>query len=398
MNFENDFPMKKENVIYFDNAATTFKPIFVMEEVNKYYTKYTSNVHRGDYNISFTVNDLYDLTREKVHKFINSRFKEEIVFTSGSTESLNMVVFGFFENYLKDGDEVLLTKSEHASNVLPWFILSLKKNIKIKYIELNEEHKITKENLLMSITNKTKVISIAHITNVIGDERNIKEITSIAHKHNILVVVDGAQSVPHIKTDVIDTDIDFLAFSAHKMCGPTGVGVLYGKLNLLKNMLPYKYGGGMNEEFDSEKLLLAEIPYRFEGGTPNIEGILGLKASIDYIEKIGIEEIHKHEIYLKNYLIKRLREIEYIKIYNENSEGAIVLINAENVMAGDLGLYLNSRNICTRSGIHCAKLLKSEEELGNTVRISLYFYNTYEEIDILIEALKDKEELYKFVK
>lgn len=398
MNIENDFMMMKENIIYFDNAATTFKPKSVLEEIKKYYEKYTSNIHRGDYNISFKVNDLIDITREKVQKFINAREKQEIVFTSGCTEALNTIVFGFFEQYLDSGDEVVLSKSEHASNILPWFILSLKKNIKIKYIPLDEDYKITIDNLLSVITNKTKVISLAHITNVIGDERNIKEITSLAHSNNILVVVDGAQSVPHIKTDVIDTDVDFLTFSAHKMCGPTGVGVLYGKKFLLKRMLPYKYGGGMNESFTDGELELSSVPTRFEAGTPSIEGILGFNAALDYINLISINEIHKHEMFLRKYLIKKLKEIDYIKIYNEKSEGAIVLINADGVLAGDLGLYLNTRNICVRSGSHCAKLLVNENGMDNNVRISLYFYNTYEEIDLLISALKDKEELYKFVK
>lgn len=398
MNVENDFPMKKENIIYFDNAATTYKPKCVLEEIRKYYENYTSNIHRGDYNISFTVNDLYDITREKTRKFINARNKEEIIFTSGCTESINMIVFGFFEQILDSGDEVILSKSEHASNILPWFILSLKKNIKIKYIPLDENYKITKENLLSVISEKTKVISLAHVTNVIGDERNIKEIVSLAHKNNILVIVDGAQSVPHTKTDVIDTDADFLTFSSHKMCGPTGVGVLYGKLNFLKKMLPLKYGGGMNESFTDSGLELSPVPGRFEAGTPNIEGVLGFSGALDYINLIGIDEIYKHEQFLKNYLLKRLKEIEYIKIYNENSEGAIILINADDIFPGDLGLYLNTKNICVRSGSHCAKLLGSETGLENTVRISLYFYNTYEEIDALISALKDKEGLYNFAK
>lgn len=396
MNIEKDFPMKEENIIYFDNAATTFKPNTVIEEMNKYYKEYSSNTHRGDYNISFKVDDLVDETRENVKNFINARNKEEIIFTSGTTDSLNMIVFGFFEHYLNEGDEVLLTKSEHASNILPWFILSLKKNIKIKYIPLDKDYKVTKENILSSITDKTKVISLAHVTNVIGDERNIKEITSLVHKYNILVVVDGAQSVPHIKTDVIDTDIDFLAFSGHKMCGPTGIGVLYGKMNLLKQMLPFKYGGGMNETFTETSLELVNVPYRFEAGTPNISGILGLNKAIKYLENINIDQIHKHEIYLKDYLIRKLKEIKYVKIYNENSEGSIVLINIDNIFSGDLGLYLNSRNICVRSGLHCSKLLPDETGTQDTVRISLYFYNTYEEIDELILAIKDKDSIDKF--
>ena len=396
MNIEKDFPMKKENIIYFDNAATTFKPRIVLDEMDKYYKDYTANTHRGDYNISFKVDDLVDETREHVKNFIGARNKEEIIFTNGCTDSLNMLVFGFFEYYLKSGDEVLLTKSEHASNILPWFILSLKKDIKIKYIPLDKDYKVTKENLLSSITEKTKVISVAHITNVIGDERDIKEITSIAHKYGILVCVDGAQSVPHIKTNVVDTDIDFLTFSGHKMCAPTGIGVLYGKINLLKEMLPYRYGGGMNESFTEKTLELVNIPYRFEAGTPNISGILGLNKAMEYLENISMPQIHKHEMYLKEYLMRKLKQIDYIKIYNENSEGSIILINIDNIFSGDLGLYLNSKNICVRSGAHCAKLLKDETGVEDTLRISLYFYNTYEEIDELVSALKDIDAIKKF--
>ena len=398
MNINNDFPMQKQGIVYFDNAATTLKPKCVIDAINDYYTNYGANAHRGDYNISFKVDDEIDLSREAVKKFINAKRKDEIIFTSGATESINMVVFGFFSNILKENDEVLLSKSEHASNILPWYILSLKNKIKLKFIELDEENKITIPSLLKSITNKTKVISLAQITNVIGDERKINDIIEIAHNNSIYVVVDAAQSVPHIKINIKEMDPDFLVFSAHKMCGPTGVGVLYGKYELLNKTFPFKFGGGMNESFNEEKLVLETIPSRFEAGTQNISSIIGFRHAINYIEKIGIENIHKHEIYLKNYLIRRLKEIPYIEVYNEHSESAIVLINAKDILSGDLGLYLNSKNICVRSGTHCAKMLKDESNFENTVRISLYFYNSYEEIDLLIDALKDKESLYNFIK
>ncbi len=395
---DKDFPMLNKKIVYFDNAATTLKPKCVIDSITDYYENYSANSHRGDYNIAFKVDDEIDLCRETIKKFINARRKEEIIFTSGATESLNMVVFGFFENILKSGDEVILSKGEHASNILPWYILSLKKKIKLKFIPLDEENKITIPNLLKTITDKTKVISLAHITNVIGDIRNIDEIIEIAHSNNIYTVVDASQSVPHIKTNVKEMDPDFLVFSGHKMCGPTGVGVLYGKYELLNRMVPFKFGGGMNESFNEEKLILENIPYRFEAGTQNISGIIGLRHAIEYIESIGTDEIHRHEMYLRNYLIRRLKEIPYIKIYNEYSESSIVLINADNVLSGELGLYLNSKNICVRSGAHCAKMLKDESHFEDTVRISLYFYNTYEEIDLLIDALKNKNELYNFLK
>lgn len=392
MNYDKYFPMKNDNLIYFDNAATTLKPISVINKEIEYMSLYSANSHRGDYNISFKVDDEIDYTRDLVKMFINAKRTDEIIFTRNTTDSLNMICFGYFLNYLKENDEIILSSSEHASNILPWLILSIKKNIKIVFVDSVNE-KLNINDLISKITNKTKVISLAHITNVSGDKRNIKTICKIAHKHNILVVVDGAQSVPHIKTDVQDLDIDFLAFSAHKMCGPTGVGVLYGKYDLLKKMIPFEYGGGMNLIYDSNSLRLAELPYRFEAGTPNLSGIIGFSESINYLNEIGMNNIERHEKYLKKYLIKELEKIPYIKIYNKDTEGSIVLINIDGVLSGDLGLYLNTKGICVRSGKHCAKMGDNTED---TVRISLYFYNTYEEIDYLIKVLKNKKEIFEF--
>ncbi len=392
MNSKNDFPMKEKNIIYFDNAATTLKPYRVINKINEYYEDYSANSHRGDYDISFKVDDEIDYTRENVKMFINARRKEEIIFTKNTTDSLNTIVFGFFLNYLKEGDEIILSSSEHASNILPWMILSIKKNVKIVFVDSVNE-KLHIKDLINKITNKTKVISLAQITNVSGDKRDIKTICEIAHKNNILVVVDAAQSAPHMKIDVQDLDADFLAFSAHKMCGPTGVGVLYGKYELLKKMIPFTYGGGMNLNYNERSLQLAEIPYRFEAGTPNIAGIIGFGEAIDFINEIGIENIERHEKYLRKYLIKELEKIPYVKIYNKDCEGSTVIINVEGVMSGDLGLYLNTNGICVRSGKHCAKMGDNKED---TVRISLYFYNTYEEIDYLIKALKDRKSIYEF--
>ncbi|MDD6272516.1 MAG: cysteine desulfurase [bacterium] len=392
MKVENEFPMLEKSLVYFDNAATTFKPKSVIDKVLEYYNDYTANSHRGDYDNSFKVDDEIDYTRDLVKMFINAKRKEEIIFTKNTTDSLNLVVFGFFLNYLRDGDEIILSSSEHASNILPWLILSLKKNIKIVFVDSKDE-KLHIEDIKDSITSKTKVISIAHITNVSGDKRDVKSICKLAHEHNILVVVDGAQSVPHIKTDVRDIDADFLAFSAHKMCGPTGVGVLYGKYELLKKMIPYTYGGGMNLNYDEKHLTLAELPYRFESGTPNISGIIGFSESINLLNKIGIENIERHDKFLRKYLIKELEKIPYIKIYNKDCEGSIVIINMDGILSGDLGLYLNTKGICVRSGKHCAKMGDNKED---TVRISLYFYNTYEEIDYLISVLKNKDEIIEF--
>lgn len=396
MNYLEDFPMLKKGIVYFDNAATTYKPKSVINSLIDYNINFTANSHRGDYNNSFKVDDEIDKTREKVKQFINADLKEEIIFTMNATDSINMVVNGFFEHILNKDDEVLLSKAEHASNILPWIMLSLKKGIKIKYIPLDEENKIKIENIKNLITSKTKVISLAYITNVIGDKRNIKEISNLAHNNNIYMVVDGAQSVPHIKTDVKDIDCDFLAFSAHKMCGPTGVGVLYGKYELLKKMIPYKVGGGMNESYNEHSIEFETIPLRFEAGTPNINGIIAFRHAIEYIENIGLENIERSEKYLRKYLIRELSKIPYIDILNPNSDGSIVLIKVKDKFAGDVGLYLNSKGICVRSGKHCVKMLKDESGFDDTIRISLYFYNTYEEIDYLIYCLKDKENLYNF--
>ena len=392
-----DFNILKSGIIYFDNGATTLKPKILGEAVLDYYNNYSSNAHRGDYTLSLKASEKYEETRQLVKKLINASSKDEIAFTSGTTDSINKIVFGYFENILKEGDEVLLTKSEHASNLLPWFELADKLNLKIKYIELDSNHEVLISNLKKAITDKTKVISIAHISNVVGDVRPIKEIATLAHKNNILTLVDGAQSVPHMKVDVQDLDIDFLTFSAHKMCGPTGVGVLYGKKELLKDIKPIIFGGGMNADFSHDGTrIYKSMPDRLEAGTPNIAGVIGFGYVIKYLMDIGFDNIHKYEIELKNYLVKRLKEIPEITIYNANSESGIVTINYDGIFPQDLSIYLDKYNICTRAGNHCAKILKDEIHIKNTCRISLYFYNSKEEIDKLIEALKNpniKEEI-----
>lgn len=388
-----DFPMLKQDIIYFDNGATTFKPKKVIDAMNDYYSNYSANAHRGDYDISYKVDVNYENTRNKVAKFINAN-TEEIVFTSGTTDSLNIIVNGFFKQNLEAGDEVLITLSEHASNVLPWFKLAKMNGVIINYIELDQNLHVTMNNLKKAITPNTRVISLAGITNVVGDERPIKEICEFAHNNNIFVVVDGAQSVPHTKTDVKDMDCDFLAFSAHKMCGPTGVGVLYGKYELLESIDPTSLGGGMNESFDSiDEVYLKDIPIRLEAGTQNIAGVIGLGATIDYLNEIGMDNIKIHEIKLKKYLIEKLKNIPHIKVVNEECDSGIVAFNVEGIFAQDVAYYLNKYHICVRAGNHCAKILKNAIGVKNTVRISLYFYNTESEIDKLVELLSDKEKI-----
>ncbi len=392
----NDFEMLANNVVYFDNGATTLKPKCVKEAICKYYTEYTANAHRGDYKNSAIVDSLYEGTREKVKNFINAKEASEIVFTSGTTNGMNMIVSGFFRNYLKKDDEVLITLSEHASNIIPWFILQKEIGIKVKYIPLNEQHEVTVENFKNSITDKTKVVSLAYVTNVIGDERPIKEISKIAHDNNIFVVVDAAQGAPHKKIDVQDDDIDFMAFSGHKMYGPTGIGVLYAKFDLLDKITPMNYGGGMNAMFTKDGYVeLREIPTRLEGGTPNIEGVLGLGEAISYLENIGMDKINEYEKNLRKYLINELNKIDFIEVYNKNNDTNIVAFNIKGVFAQDAAIYLDKYNICVRAGNHCAKMLDNVFNVSNTVRISLSFYNTREEIDLLINVLKNSGNIWK---
>lgn len=393
-----DFEILKTKIVYFDNGATTLKPKPVIEAMDEYYNKYTANAHRGDYDNSYKVDTMYEEARDKVKKLINAHSPKEIIFTKGATESLNMIVFGFMEQYLQAGDEVLLSKAEHASNVLPWLELEKKMGIVVKYIPLDENHEISINNVNQSISDKTKVIALAHITNVVGDIRPIKEIIDLAHAKNILIVLDGAQSVPHIKTDVHGDDIDFLAFSGHKMLGPTGIGVLYGKEALLEKMKPLNYGGGMNSNFDSTGTTeYKDLPYRLEAGTPNIAGVIGLGKAIDYINAIGIDKIHEHELSLKRYLISKLEKMLNIEVYNDHSESGIVAFNVKDVFSQDTASYLNHYKICIRAGNHCAKILKDELNINNTCRISFYLYNTKEEVDYLINHLKDVKDIFKII-
>lgn len=391
-----DFPFFKEDIIYLDNGATSLKPKCVIDKMVDYYTFYPANAHRGDYDLSYKVDQEYENTRELVKDFIHAKSLEEIIFTSGTTESLNMIVNGFFEPLLEAGDEVLITTSEHASNILPWFKLAKNKGILVSYIPLDSNYYLTMDNLKKSITPKTKVISIAGITNVIGDIRPIKEICKYAHEHNIFVVLDGAQMVPHMPVDVTDLDVDFLSFSAHKMCGPTGVGVLYGKLELLEHLEPTVLGGGMNESFDNpDEIYLKELPARLEAGTRNIAGVIGFGETIKYLEKIGMDNIHKYELDLRKYLIDKLMPLKHIDIINMESDSGIITFNVNGIFSQDVAYYLNKYNICVRAGNHCAKILKSSVGVTNTVRISLYFYNTYEEIDNLVELLSDYDKIVK---
>lgn len=391
-----DFPILQNNLIYLDSGATSLKPKCVIDKITEYYRDYSANAHRGDYDLSLKVDYEYENARDEIKEFINARYREEIVFTSGSTDSLNMIATGFFRRYLETDDEIVITKSEHASNVMPWFRLAKEIGCKIVYVPLDENYYVTMDNIKKVINENTKVIALAEITNVVGDIRPIKEITKLAHENNAFVVVDGAQSVPHLKTDVTDSDVDFLAFSGHKMCGPTGIGVLYGKKELLEKVIPTNLGGGMNESFDDEDhVYLKQLPHRLEAGTPNIAGAIGLGEAVRYLKKIGLNNIHKHEVELRKYLVDNLITIPHIDIINIESDSGIVAFNIDGIFSQDVAYYLNKYHICVRAGNHCAKVLKSATNVNNTLRISLYFYNTKEEIDLLIKLLSDKNKILR---
>lgn len=385
-----DFPILQNDLIYFDNGATTLKPTCVIDAIVDYYKNYTANAERGDYQNSLLVDQNIDLTRKAVQRFIHAKSEREIVFTENATDSLNQIIFGFFKYKLKKGDHVLLTKSEHASNVLPWFELEEELGIQIDYIPLDEHLHVTLDHVKESITENTKIISIAEVTNVVGDVRPMKEIIQYAHEHGIYVLVDGAQSAPHKKTDVQDMDADFFVFSLHKMCGPTGVGILYGKLELLNEMKPLKYGGGMNVSFTSNgSKVYKNVPTLFEAGTVQIAGIIASRFAIEYLEKIGMDHIHEYEMQLKEYALNRLREVPGIQIYNPDTDSAIISFNIDGIFAQDLAIYLDHYHICVRAGSHCAKILIDEIGIKNTCRMSFYFYNTKEEIDRMVEVLKN---------
>lgn len=385
-----DFLILNKGIIYLDNGATTLKPKVLSDTISDYYNNYSSNVHRGDYDISIKADTAYLNSRELVRKFINANSLEQIVFTNNATDSLNKIVFGYFKNHLNNNDKVLLTKAEHASNVLPWFELKKEKNIDIDYIPLNDDFTITLDSVKEKINDNVKVISIAHITNVIGDIRPIKEIIEYAHSKGIKVLVDATQSVGHMRLDVSDIDPDFLVFSAHKMYGPTGIGVMYIKESLINDIHPIITGGGMNASFSYDgEYEYSDMPYKLEAGTPNIAGVIGFSSIINYLNMIGMDKINSYEKDLREYALNRLKTIPNIIIYNENSKSSIITFNIKDIFAQDIAIYLNKYNICVRAGTHCAKMLKDEIGIKNTVRISLSFYNTKEEIDKLVSVLNN---------
>lgn len=386
-----DFPMLNgktmhgKTLIYIDNGATTLKPQCVIDAVCDYLTNYSGNAHRGDYDLSHEVDTKYEHVRDIVADFIHCD-RNEVVYTYGSSDSLNLVAFGYGMSHLQKDDEVLITLAEHASNTLPWFEVAKATGCVVKYIDLDDEGKVTLDNVKKAITDHTKIISLAQVTNVMGYLAPIKEICQYAHEKGIVVVVDGAQSVPHRPIDVKDLDVDFLAFSAHKMCGPTGVGVLYGKYDLLQETNPTRFGGGSNARYNSCGLIkLKSAPTKFETGTPHIEGVIGMGAAIEYLQKIGMDHIAQYEEQLRSYAIEKMKTLDNIEIYNEKGIGPIAF-NIKGVFSQDAASLFNTYGIAVRAGQHCAKILDEYLHVSQTLRASFYFYNTFEEIDAFIEA------------
>ena len=385
-----DFPMIENNpdLVYLDSAATSLKPQCVIDAVVDFYARHTSNVHRGDYRVAEINDKLYDGTRNLVAELIHCD-KDEVVYTHNVSHSLNQIAFGL-KPMLKKGDTVLITYAEHASNVLPWFALQKEIGINIEYIETDNEANITIDTFKKAMHEGVKVVSVAEVTNVLGSIQPVKEMCEIAHSYGAYMIVDGAQSVPHMKVDVKDLDVDFLGFSAHKMCGPSGVGILYGKKKLLDAMEPVFYGGDMNARFNKDgEMLLKDTPVKFEAGTPNIEGVIGTGTAIQYLLYIGLDNIHEYEKELRAYAIDKLSQLDNIEIINPDNLYGPIDFNAKGVFAQDAAGFLASKNIAVRSGNHCAKILHNIIHTDQSIRASLYFYNTKEEIDRFVEACKE---------
>lgn len=389
LNIKKDFPVLNNNpdLVYLDTGATALKPKCVIDKINEYYDKYGVNVNRGVYELSYEATTEYEETRTLTAKFLNAREKE-IVFTKGASNGLNMVALGFGMDYIQEGDEIITTELEHHSNVLPWMNVAKKKNATLKYIELDSTGRITVEAFKKTITEKSKVLAITYVSNVMGYITPIKEIIKIAHEHNIIVVVDAAQAVPHMKVDAQDLDCDFLAFSAHKMFGPTGFGILFGKYKYLKKMSPIEYGGDMIDVVEKYEATTKDAPYKFETGTPPIAEAIAFKEAIKYIESIGYDRIHEHEQILLNYAREKLSKVEGITIYNPTAETAIITFNINKAHPHDAATIFDEYHVALRAGHHCAQLITKWLDCVATLRACIYVYNDYHDIDVFVEAVK----------
>lgn len=391
-----DFPILQQKIngnrlAYLDNSATTLKPIQVIEAISDYDKKSHGNPHRGAHKLSVLATEEYDLARKKVKEFINAKHSEEIIFTKNTTESLNLIAYSYGMNFINEGDEIVLAISEHHSNILPWQRVAKEKKANLKYMYLNANSRISEKEIKEKITTRTKIISIAQMSNVLGTIHPIEQIIEYGHKMGAIIIVDGAQSVPHMPVDVQDLDVDFFGFSAHKMLGPMGIGVLYGKKELLENMPPYLTGGDMIEYVYEQEATFAPIPYKFEAGTQNVEGAVGLRAAIEYLENIGLNNIQKHEEILVEYALDKMLKLPYIDIQGPIDlymRGGIISFTLEDIHPHDIASILDTYGIAIRAGHHCAQPLMNYLKIPATSRISFYLYNNKEDIDQFIEGIK----------
>lgn len=382
------------DLVYLDSAATSQKPRAVIETLDKYYNQYNSNVHRGVHTLGTRATDGYEGAREKVRKFINAKSMAEIIFTKGTTTSLNMVALSYARANLKPGDEVVITYMEHHANIIPWQQAVKATGATLKYIPLQEDGTISLKDVRETVTSNTKIVAVSHVSNVLGTVNPIKEMAKIAHDNGAVIVVDGAQSTPHMKIDVQDLDCDFFALSSHKMCGPTGVGVLYGKKALLENMEPAEFGGEMIDFVGLYESTWKELPWKFEAGTPIIAGAIGLGAAIDFLEEIGLDEISRHEHKLAAYALERFRQLDGVTVYGPEERAGLVTFNLDDVHPHDVATVLDAEGIIVRAGHHCAQPLMKWLDVTATARASFYLYNTEEEIDKLVEALQKTKEYF----
>ncbi len=381
-------------LVYLDSAATSQKPIQVIEKVNEYYRLNNSNVHRGVHTLGTRATDGYEGARDKVRSFINANSTKEIIFTRGTTTAINTVAYSYARVHLQEGDEIVLTPMEHHSNLIPWQQAAKATGATLKYIPLQEDGTIRLEDVRKQITDRTKLVAMAHVSNVLGTVNPIKEVAKIAHENGAVIVVDGAQSTPHMKIDVQDLNVDFFVFSGHKMCGPSGIGVLYGKQSYLEEMEPVEFGGEMIDFVDLYDSTWKELPWKFEGGTPIIAGAIGLAAAIDFLEEVGLDNIEKHEKELAAYALQQLKTIDGIQIYGPENRAGLVTFNLDEVHPHDVATALDSEGIAIRAGHHCAQPLMKWLNVTATARASFYLYNTKEEIDILVAALQKTKEFF----
>ena len=398
-NFKKDFPIfENKDIAYLDSGATTQKPTSVLEAIEKFYKNENANPHRGAYGLSIEATEIYENTRDKIAKFINAKHREEIIFSKNASESLNLIAYSYGLDNLKKDDEIVLSIMEHHSNLVPWQMVAKKTESKLNYMYINDNFEISDEEIETKITDKTKIVGITHVSNVLGMINNIEKIIKYAHKKGAIVVVDGSQSIPHMEIDVQKLDADFFVFSGHKMLAPLGIGILYGKREILNKMNPFLMGGDMIEYVYEQETTFAALPNKFEAGTQNVEGVIGLGAAIDYIKNIGYNKIQEIEKEVTSYARQELSKLEYLTLYltpNEEKHSSVISFNIKGVHPHDVASILDSENVCVRSGNHCAQPLLRSMEIDSTCRASFYIYNTKEDVDKLVIALNKAYNMFK---